>query len=76
MTRKIEFRKSKSNSKFAFCFADKFQLKMDLRVQKIFDKYANFITNNSETTGDVEMLCKYLSYFVSGELNFKSFDGL
>jgi hypothetical protein len=49
---------------------------MDLRVRKVFDKYANFITNNSETTGDVEMLCKYLSYFVSGELTDSSFDGL
>jgi hypothetical protein len=40
---------------------------MDFRVRHLFDKYANFITHNSETTGDVEMLCKYLSYFASGK---------
>lgn len=40
---------------------------MDQRIKPLFAKYANFITNNSETTGDIEMLCKYLSYFVSGE---------
>jgi Peroxisomal membrane protein (Pex16) len=42
---------------------------MEQRLKPLFAKYANFITNNSETTSDVEMLCKYLSYFVSGELN-------
>lgn len=41
---------------------------MDLRAKHLFGKYANFITTNSETTGDIEMLCKYMSYFVSGEL--------
>lgn len=40
---------------------------MDIRLKNLFDKYASLITNNSETTGDVEMLCKYISYFVSGE---------
>lgn len=43
---------------------------MDKRAKAMFDKYATFITNNSETTGDIEMLCKYLSYFVSGKNNF------
>ena len=46
---------------------------MDLRVKPLFDKYANFITNNAETTGDIEMLCKYLSYFVSGLEHFLIF---
>lgn len=41
---------------------------MERRVKAVFDKYANFITASPETTADVEMLCKYLSYFVSGEL--------
>lgn len=41
---------------------------MEQRLKQVFDKYADFITNNSETTGSIEMLCKYLSYFVSGEL--------
>lgn len=40
---------------------------MENRIKYLFDKYATFITNNSEATGDVEMLSKYLSYFVSGE---------
>lgn len=42
---------------------------MEKRVKVLFDKYANFITASPETTGDVEMLVKYLSYFVSGELS-------
>jgi len=37
-------------------------------MKTAFNKYATLITNNSETTGDVEVLCKYLSYFVSGKL--------
>jgi hypothetical protein len=41
---------------------------MDVRVKNLFDKYARLITENSETTGDLEMLCKYLSYFVSGKI--------
>lgn len=40
---------------------------MEKRIKNVFDKYASLITNNSEATGDVEMLCKYLSYFVSGK---------
>lgn len=40
---------------------------MDNRGKSLFNKYASLITNNSESTGDVEMLCKYLSYFVSGK---------
>lgn len=39
---------------------------MDKRLKLMFDKYANFITNNSQTTGDLETLCKFSSYFVSG----------
>lgn len=46
---------------------------MDKRVKAVFDKYANFITNSPETTGDIEMLCKYLSYFVSGESSTPDF---
>lgn len=45
---------------------------MDKRAKAMFDKYASFISTNSETTGDIEMLCKYLSYFVSGKNNFHS----
>lgn len=40
---------------------------MDVRFRNLFDRYASIITNNSETTADVEMLCKYLSYFASGK---------
>lgn len=39
---------------------------IDKRLKVLFNKYAAFITENSETTGDVENLCKYLSYFVTG----------
>lgn len=42
---------------------------MDKRLKLAFDKYATFITNNSETTGDIENVVKYLSYFVSGKFN-------
>lgn len=45
---------------------------MERRVKAVFDKYANFITASPETTADVEMLCKYLSYFVSGESSLRS----
>jgi peroxin-16 len=45
-------------------------MEIERRAKKLYFKYVDYITNNAETTADIEVLVKYLSYFVSGE-NFK-----
>lgn len=40
---------------------------MDRKLKQCYTKYIDYISKNAETTADIEVLVKYLSYFVSGK---------
>lgn len=42
---------------------------MDRRIKQYYSKYVDYISKNAETTADIEVLVKYLSYFVSGKIS-------
>lgn len=48
------------------CCFQSISAEMDRRLRQYCSKYVDYISKNAETTADVEVLVKYLSYFVSG----------
>lgn len=42
---------------------------MSLSVNNLYKRYAKIIASNAETCADIEILTKYLGYFVGGEKN-------
>lgn len=45
---------------------------MEISVKKLYKNYAKLITSNAETCADIEVLTKYLGYFVGGKKNIKN----
>lgn len=41
---------------------------MNQTVSNAYKSYAKFIASNAETCADIEMLTKYIGYFVGGEI--------
>lgn len=45
------------------------KIKMSLSISNLYKSYAKLIASNAETCADVEILTKYLGYFVGGKKN-------